>query len=139
MVYETFFYLSTATPTPRFTIGITDDVRSLSFLFDAYFDFETDGVWRCIFHRTERRRHGRGKQKLGQGYRKTDRQLRVGLFCLRFEELGFDDELASALWSAVNLLTLLHPAYELRGLELLSLRWPHRCVRLRNSWSNRTA
>ena len=68
--------------------------------FDPDFSIESRGrVPRAVL-RTRRGWHGRRQQGIDQDHRRKHRQLRAGLFCLRFEKGRRDDCLASALRAA---------------------------------------
>ncbi len=66
-------------------------------------------------------RHGGREQEFDQDYRQRDAELRAGLFCVRLEEVGVDDDFAPALRAESDSLDLSDYARQLCGLPQLQL------------------
>ena len=102
MVKAVFDELKKAAPKNHFTVGIHDDVTHTSLAYDPQFSTEDPRTVRALFYWLGLGRHGGREQELDQDHRREHRQLRAGLFRLRFEEIRLGDRLAPALRAATR-------------------------------------
>ena len=97
MVAGIFAELATASPRPRFTIGISDDVGGHEPALRARPRHRGPGHPSGGLLRHRLRRHGRGEQEHREDPRRGPPGARPGLLRLRLEEVRWVDDLAPAL------------------------------------------
>ena len=102
MVKAVFDELAQASPKPRFTVGIRDDVTHLSLDLDEEFDIEPPDVVRAVFY-------GLGSDGTVSSNKASikiigeeTRPVRTGSLRLRLEKGRLDDGLASAVRTAAH-------------------------------------
>ena len=109
----------------HFTIGIHDDVTHTSLAYDPDFSTEDPRTVRALFY-------GLGSDGTVGANKNSIKiigaehsELRTGLLCLRFEEVGLRDDVASALRTGSDSLHVPHHQGELRGMPPVPVPGAH--------------
>src|SRR4051812_17372692 len=121
MVKAVFDNLAATPPRNHFTVGINDDV-SHEPRVRSHVRVRGRRRRRLRVLRAWRRWNGWGEQELDQDHRRRNSRIRAGLLRLRFEEVGIEDDVASAFRAEADSIDLPRAACPLRRLSPVSVR-----------------